>query len=148
MPLYEFECRHGHVLEILRDISECSAPASCHCGELALRILSPTIGYVQRECRYDSPIDGRPISSYAERREDLARNHCQEYDPEMKKDAARYREREQAKLELAVDESVERAVMSMDGTKREKLAAELQGGAEATPVRESVPKATITRISK
>lgn len=135
MPLYEYQCRHGHVFELHRPVSEHAEPAPCECGEAAQRIMSPTIGYVQRECRYDSPIDGRPISSWAERREDLARNHCQEYDPEMKKDAARFREREQQKLEASVDASVEKAVMSMSGRQREKLGAELQGGADVAPTR-------------
>jgi putative FmdB family regulatory protein len=148
MPLYEYECPRGHIFDIHRPVAEYADPAVCHCGYAGQRILSPTIGYVQKDCRYDSPIDGRPISSWAQRREDLARNNCREYDPEMKKDAARFREREQAKLEAAVDESVERAVLSMDGKKREKLGAELQSGVEAAPVRQSVSKATTVEISK
>lgn len=148
MPLYEYSCACGQVFELHRPVGEYAAPARCSCGNSAPRILSPTIGYVQRECRYDSPVDGRAISSWAERREDLARNHCQEYDPEMKTDAARFREREQAKLEAAVDTTVEKAVMSMDGRKREKLGAELQSGAEAAPARANVSKQTTVEIRK
>lgn len=33
---------------------------------------------------YNSPIDGRPITSRSHRREDLRRNGCVEYDPSMK----------------------------------------------------------------
>lgn len=35
---------------------------------------------------YRSPIDGRPITSRSERREDLKRNGCIEIDPPKKKD--------------------------------------------------------------
>lgn len=97
--------------------------------------MSATRGFVQRECRYDSPIDGRSISSWAERREDLARNHCQEYDPEMKKDAARHREREQSKLEASLDASVEKSIMGMDTRQRERLGAEIQSGGDVAPAR-------------
>ena len=33
---------------------------------------------------YRSPIDGRPITSRSQRREDLKRNGCVEYEPSMK----------------------------------------------------------------
>ena len=32
---------------------------------------------------YRSPIDGRPITTRSERRDDLARNNCVEYEPSM-----------------------------------------------------------------
>lgn len=146
--IYEYECAAGHVFELHRPVAESALPALCECGLTAPRIISATRGYVQRECRYDSPVDGRPISSWAERREDLARNDCIEYDPEMKKDAARFREASQKKLEDSVDASVEQAVMRMSGRQRERLGAELQGGADCTPVRESVDKSTVTRIEQ
>ena len=111
-------------------------------------MISPTIGYVQRDCRYDSPIDGRAITSWAQRREDLARNNCQEYDPEMKKDAERFRAQKQAQLEASLDTTVEKTILSMDGKKREKLGNELQSGLDVTPTRGSVDKSTLVEIAK
>ena len=41
---------------------------------------------------YTSPIDGRPVSGRKQRREDLKRNGCVEYDPAMKAEARKRKE--------------------------------------------------------
>jgi hypothetical protein len=146
--IYEYECASGHIIERHLPIEDRNLPQQCDCGLTAARIMSATRGFVQRECRYDSPIDGRPISTWRERKEDLARNGCQEYDPEMKKDAQRFREREQANLEAALDATVEKSILTMSGKQREKLGAELQSGVDITPARGTVNKSTITEIQR
>ena len=90
-----------------------------------------------REICYDSPIDGRPITSMAARREDLARSGCVEYDPEMRKDYTRRVEADEKRLEQSVDALLEREIAAMPSRKQEKLAAELQGGATADIVRQT-----------
>lgn len=84
---------------------------------------------------YDSPIDGKPITSAQARKEDLARSGCIEYDPEMKKDQQRRIEREDAVLEAAVSETVDAEIARMPARKREKLESEMQGGMDLQPER-------------
>lgn len=74
---------------------------------------------------YDSPVDGRPITSHAARQEDLKRNGCIEYDPEMKKDHERRVVEHDAALDRAVEESVCREVAKMPKKKKEQLIKEV-----------------------
>lgn len=131
MPDYVFECPRGHSFELFRKLSEFTREAPCECGEQARLVVQRTLGFVQRECVYDSPIDGRPITSWAQRRDDLARNGCQEYDPEMKKDADRVRHEADEKLDRAISETVEREIDKMPAIKRERLENELKAGVTA-----------------
>lgn len=99
------------------------------------RIIYAPMVFVQKDICYDSPIDGRAITSRAARADDLARANCIEYDPGMKQD----RERRIAESERALDASVERHVEEsfhkMPSAKREKLANELVAGATAETLR-------------
>jgi hypothetical protein len=91
--------------------------------------------FVSQEVRYTSPIDGKVITNRQQRQDDLARHGCIEYDPEMKKDTARRIEREEKALDRSIDAAVERQIHNMPTHKREKLAAELQGGLTAEVIR-------------
>jgi hypothetical protein len=87
---------------------------------------------------YTSPIDGRAITTKQQRIEDLKRNSCIEYDPEMKTDHQRRLVDGEKQLDKQVDEHIDRTVASMDSRQREKLTAELAGGLTVEPVRKSV----------
>lgn len=88
-----------------------------------------------KEIRYESPIDGKPITSKQARQEDLARSGCVEYDPEMKTDYNRRIEREEKELESKMEESVNAAIAQMPTKKRETLVTELQSGADIDTLR-------------
>jgi hypothetical protein len=103
------------------------------------RQISRVMGFVQANICYDSPIDGRPITSKQARIEDLARHNCRPYDPEMKTDYQRRIADDEKKLDKAVDETIDRTIAAMPARKREKLEAELQGGVTAEPVRLTAP---------
>lgn len=147
MPLYEYECERGHVFERVQPVAQCSDPQPCDCGQTGRRIISRTVGFVQRECVYDSPIDGRPITSWAQRREDMARNNCQEYDPGMRQDFDRRIAREDAQLDAKFDATIEAEIERLPVRKRERLQAELDSGAIATPERLTVPQSTTVTTS-
>lgn len=133
MPLYEYECPNGHSLEIRLPLSEYNAPQTCFCGSPAQRVITkPAYGFASRDICYDSPIDGTPITSLRARANDLAKHDCIPYDPEMRKDAARNRERSQRELERKIDETVEAEIERMPSRKREQLASELSSGADVT----------------
>jgi putative FmdB family regulatory protein len=137
--IYEYNCANGHHFERVLPVADYQTPQQCDCGAKARRIISlPAKGYVQRECCYDSPIDGRPISSWKQRRDDLARHGCQEYDPGMRQDTDRKVKRDQAQLEKAVDATVDEFVEKLPSVKREQLATEIASGAGADIVRTSV----------
>lgn len=127
-PTYEYTCDDGHYFDRYLPLAEYDRPQACPCGNPG-RKLFPRVHVVRsRDIHYTSPIDGRPITSEAARRDDLERNNCQEYDPEMKKDAERRRKDADAALDASIDATIEQEVAAMPSAKRERLAAELTRG--------------------
>lgn len=149
MPTYEYVCSNGHEFERSLPVAQYQDPQTCECGRTGKRVISaPLLAVVQRECRYDSPIDGRPITSWRAREEDLKRHGCQEYDPAMRQDYHRRLEREDAQLEKSIESTVEAEIERMPARKRERLQNELNAGAHAAPVRGAAPLKTTRSISK
>lgn len=136
MPLHDWKCNNGHVFERFVSRDELDSKHLCECGEVAERIfLSAPYSWATEDICYDSPIDGRPITSKQKRLEDLARSDCVPYDPDIKQDYQRRIDDGNARLEKSVDETVEKEIHTMPSRKREKLVAELQSGLVAEPVR-------------
>lgn len=54
---------------------------------------------------YTSPVDGKLVSGRKQRREDLKRNGCVEYDPGMKQEAIKRREQN---IDAAVAQMIDR----------------------------------------
>lgn len=96
------------------------------CDLAAVRIFTPPIMVqASADVCYDSPIDGRPITTHAARRDDLARNGCIEYDPEMKSDMARRKQERQDAFEAAMDETVKTEIGKMSSGTRAVLKKEV-----------------------
>lgn len=142
MPLHDFRCGNGHVFEKMQPADRIRQYAKCpDCGLDAEMVwLRAPIGFVRPDICYDSPIDGRPITSYQARLDDLARADCVPYEPGIRQDQERNeRERTEA-LERAVEKTVEKEIAMMPSMKREKLTAELEGGITAEPARITPPQ--------
>lgn len=138
--IYEYECQCGNTFDRVLPVSEYNTPQWCHCGLQAKKIISrPMLVSVRQDICYDSPVDGRPITSWAQRREDLARNGCEAYDPEMKRDTDRRIAREDAALDRAIEATVEAEIEKMPSRKKEALARELDAGATPVPERVNAP---------
>jgi putative FmdB family regulatory protein len=137
--IYQYRCKHGHDFERVLPVADYRTPQTCECGAEGRRIISvPRLVTVQPECNYDSPIDGKPITSWKQRQEDLARSGCRPYDPEMKTDAERFRKRQDQELDKAIEQTVEAQIETMPGKKREQLDRELTSGADINIERRSV----------
>jgi len=134
MPLYSFECGEGHVFDRYVKLSDFSLPQHCECGALARRRICPV--FVSADIQgYTSPIDGRWVGSRAQRREDLRRNGCVEWEPGFREEGERRKEREERELFQRVSETIDREIVRMPARKRERLAGELEGGITAEIVR-------------
>lgn len=143
MPTYEYSCPAGHQFERVLPVADYRTPQTCDCGKQGRRIISlPALTFAQPEARYDSPIDGKPITTWKKRRDDLARHGCREYDPGMRQDNDRRLVREQEKLERALDATVEEEIEKMPSAKRERLENELKHGADVGPVSTTLPTST------
>lgn len=96
------------------------------CDLAAVRIFTaPATVIARQDVCYDSPIDGRPITSRDARREDMKRSGCIEYDPEMKKDAARIKKERNAAFDGKIEATAKGAVGRLSKAKRAILKKEL-----------------------
>lgn len=127
MPEYLYQCPNMHKMTRFFSMKNHLSYLDCDvCGLLSGQIITaPLLVKAQPECRYDSPIDGTPITSWAARRNDLAKHGCQEYDPGMKSDYHQRIKDADEKMDKSVDEFVERKVEKMSGTERGKLWSDL-----------------------
>jgi len=132
MPLYTYSCPNGHQFDRILRLKDYQQPQTCTCGLPAKRKIMPTMVNcdMQPWDRYISPASGKPITSYKERREDMARTDCVDYEPSMTKNQTQRMHAEDAKLEKKMDETVEKEILNMPTKKRERLAAELESGAD------------------
>lgn len=127
MPLYEYKCHAGHRFDRFLKLAEWDKPQVCECGAGADKQLSAPMFQVDFPA-YQSPTTGRLITSRNERREDLKRSGCVEYEPSMKDEMLRRHAKEDADLDKKVDEHVEKTIYEMPVQQREKLVSELENG--------------------
>ncbi len=128
MPVYTFKCSDGHRFEAYMTMAEFIMyhAMRCVCGSNGeVVITAPMLVKAAQDVCYDSPVDGRPITNWDARREDLKRNNSRPYDPAMKQDQDRRVKDSAQQLDKAVDEHVERAIEHMPTAKRAKLHSEL-----------------------
>lgn len=135
MPTYLYKCQCGKQFDRYLSVANYDTPQTCECGFEARRVICAPMMVSVKEIRYESPIDGKPVTSKQARQEDLARSGCIEYDPEMKTDYNRRIEREEKELENKMEQSVNAAIAQMPTKKRESLVTELQNGADIDTLR-------------
>lgn len=137
MPLHDHRCQQcGELEERFIPLDQLDAEQRHECGGLLERVfLRFPFATVQEDVCYDSPIDGRPITTKQARIEDLARSDCVPYEPGIRQDQERKAREREALLEASFDQTVEKEIARMPARKKEKLAAELEGGMDATPAR-------------
>lgn len=142
MPLHNFHCPNGHVFEKYQPVDALREYAKCpHCPADGKKVfLRAPMGFVRADVRYESPVDGRPITNYQEHLEELARTDTVVYEHGIKQDQERNARQRMEKLERAVDQTVEKEIALMPAQKKEKLAAELEGGLAAEPGRITPPQ--------
>lgn len=132
MPFYTIHCpKCGRCEDIFRyvDNRDDDLPI-CHGWQMQRLLPTPMI-HVDAEICYESPIDGRPITTKQARIEDLKRSDCVEWEPTLRAHTERRNKADDEKLEKKIDETVEREISAMPTRKRELLESELRAGADA-----------------
>ena len=133
MPIYVFTCENGHQFDRLLRLANYKDPQTCECGQPAkLKIMPTMINFDMPNWeRYESPVSGKLITSYKERKADMEEHGCVDYEPSMRKHATKNMEDCDRKLEKKMDETVEAEIQKMPARKKEKLDQELvNAGAE------------------
>ena len=127
MPFYVYRCPNQHRFELFLTVADHVETWAClECPERAQQVITaPVMVTAAPDVCYDSPIDGRPITSWQARQEDLKRHQCSPYDPEQKTDAARRRTEHEAALDQSVETFVERTIEQMPTAQRGRLYSEV-----------------------
>ena len=135
MPRYLYQCQNSKErFDRITRIIDHQSVVTCECGAIARqvitvpRVIIPSHMSATGLSSYHSPIDGRLISTQQQRREDMARNDCVEYDPGMRQDVDRRVIADEIALDKAVDDTFDREIASMPAIKRERLDAEMSAG--------------------
>ena len=79
---------------------------------------------------YESPIDGRVISSKKSRMDDLDRNDCVPYEDGIAEESTRRADMADQILERKMDEHVGDMIENMPARQKESLESELKSGAD------------------
>ena len=129
MPAYAYRCANQHETTKFYRVRDYVEAVDCdQCDLAAVRIFTPPVMVkTAADVRYDSPIDGRPITSQAARQDDLKRHDCIPYDPEIKKDAVRWQKERQDAFDAKVDQTVSTEIARMPSRKRQELVKEVVG---------------------
>lgn len=137
MPLHDYLCRTcGSEVEISCRVAELSLTRFCRCGSVYERIYKTfPAAFVAIDICYDSPIDGRAITTKQARIEDLRRNGCRPYDHGEMEEVQRRKAKAEVELDRSIDDTVEKEVALMPQRKRELLEQEVRAGATTEIVR-------------
>jgi hypothetical protein len=112
MPLYSFRCLCGKRDTRFAKVEARNSPQFCSCGASMTRVLDAPA--VRPEITpYLSPVTGLPISSRAQRTEDLKRSGSIEWDPGMRADCERRQADELETTYRTVDASIDKTVAEM-----------------------------------
>jgi hypothetical protein len=125
MPTYEAMCRKcGKYHEYISSISRCYDTPEC-CGEKTVKsIFTAPVGYCEN-IHYQSPIDGRAITTKQARVEDLKRNGCRPWEGmEQEKKVAQERVKAEEKaFDARLEETAVGVYQSLPSESRQALEA-------------------------
>lgn len=111
MPTYQAVCmKCGKYHEYIRRVSQSDDSPECCGTKTEKRILSAPMAHmdIQPWDAYESPASGKLITSYAQRREDMARTGCRDWEGRASEErqAARVRQYDEQKQDQALDTTV------------------------------------------
>ena len=139
MPLYDYRCPTcGRGREVMLKLADINSPVYCQqCGSgMNRKVTAPMV--VNDYPGYESPVTGEWIEGRRAHEEHLKRTGCRIYEP-GETDQFKNRQRAaDAALDNKIEESVDRYITSLPTEKRDRLAAELEGGL-TTQIERSAP---------
>lgn len=144
MPTYTVLCPFClRVEDIVRTIDKRNEDMPrCHNRAMKRMITAPNL-FIEADVHYTSPVDGREITSKKQHLEELARTDTIVYEPGIKQDQERNAAQREQHLERSVEHTVDEAITIMPAAKRERLAAELEGGLVAEVARITPPQTSV-----
>jgi putative FmdB family regulatory protein len=140
MPMYDYKCpvcSRGR--EVMLKIADLGSPVYCtRCGSAMNRKISAPF-VVGDYAAYDCPITGKRIEGRRAHEENLKQHGCRVLEPGESAQHMKQIERDEADLDRRVEETTDRFIAELPTEKRDRLAAELEGGL-TTQFERSTPK--------
>lgn len=124
MPIYESQClKCGKTHDYVRTVAQYLDTPECCDAKTEKRIFTVPMGYVQPDVCYDSPIDGRPITSKQARIEDMKRSNSRPWEGMVQenKEAQRRAAYEDQASDLKLEKATETALMQISEDSRRVL---------------------------
>lgn len=136
MPTYDYKCATcSRRREVFLKLADINSSVYCnHCGQAMNRQLAAP--FVRGDTvSYDCPITGNRIEGRRAHEENLRRHGCRVLEPgETEQYKARNAELDQ-QFEAKIEESADRFIAGLPTDKRDRLAAEMEGGLTTEVVR-------------
>jgi len=129
VPTYEFKCTNGHKFDRYLKLRDYQEPQWCVCGAESTKLISIPMITPSFEA-YESPIDGRPITTKKARSEDMKRNGCVPYETGMVENNNQNLRNEELKLEKSLDDTVDSEISKMDSRQHDQLESSLKAGVD------------------
>ena len=139
MPVYSYHCKCGAEFDKVLPLAQYLTP-QYHVGPCAYAdvpaskvVTAPTV--LNDFAGYDCPVTGRRIEGRKAHRENLARTDCRIFEPGERESFVRTKAKEEASLDAQVDHTVDGFIANLPSDKRDRLAAELEGGLDVNLTR-------------
>lgn len=137
MPLHDYKCMVCfHRYERMVKVVDLDKDQRCtSCGAVMLRqVCAP---YVQGDYEpYESPVvPGKWIKGRREHEEHLRETGCRVLEPGETRSYQKQLERENEEFDKKIEETADQLITSLPTEKRDRLAAEMEGGLDAQIVR-------------
>lgn len=133
MPLYDYKCPDGHRFAVFTKIGDYKKERPCEdCGKTSIRFITGAPMVRGDLPGYNCPITNKWVEGRRQHEENLKKHGCRILEPGESQQAVAFRKQVDEQLEKSIEATAEEFVVSLDATKREQLAAELDNGADVT----------------
>jgi len=137
MPQYNYKCPAcGHMHSLLTSMKDfVDAPPCPDCGTPSHSVITARPMIASSFQSYQCPVTGKPIGTKTAHEENLKRQGCRIYETGETEETVRRKAREEKAFDAAVEGTVEKFFATAPTAKRERLAQELNAGADASVTR-------------
>jgi putative FmdB family regulatory protein len=132
MPLYDYRCPQGHKREVMLRLADINSPVFCQCdgSKMERQVSAPMV--IGDYPGYECPVSGAWIEGRKAHQENLKRTGCRILEPGETDNNKRQLERENEALDQRLEATADEFIAKLPTEKRDRLAAEMEGGLTAT----------------
>jgi len=138
MPIYSYKCACGHKTDRVLPLARYREPQfheGCLAPMLKVIVAPAVLGDYEG---YDCPITGKRVEGRKAHRENLAVHGCRLLEPGEHTATVKRKAAEEAAFDASIEETADRFIAGLPTEKRDRLAAEMEGGLDVQIERKTV----------